>query len=304
MGYKFLDTSGKPFGRGFTTYIYIWKPGATGPPLASGVVDSETGVLLTFDEHSLPVEIKLSGSKKVDVLPSAVHLDSDMAQVQRSGRQSVDLDPVVTLATTFPEVSFRFMCLSSAAESFRKRQKEVSFVGMKKWVELLWQKMLDGREKRFEVHFNWKGVTNIPDPKGLFRRIDFHKDGSAPLVAKLVKLYPPRTETEIPVFLCHAAWSEAEEGTPARDGELRGYAWVKRGNPKFTSPRAIFLFTSAMTSRTLAHELSHWAGFIHTDVPLDNIGASGASGLDVSRRQIRNLYKWALVDHYRANVYN
>src|SRR5207244_2543073 len=79
--------------------------------------------------------------------------------------------------------------------------------------------------KKFGVNFQWDNTfKNIVDSNNTFRRIDIRLSSGAPIALKLVKgnYSNPSFNSDIPIFICHAAWDELNEPGKPRDGLLHG----------------------------------------------------------------------------------
>lgn len=202
---------------------------------------------------------------------------------------------------TLPQVNVLFFVLSSVTN---KKIDEFIKSSMS-WLSTIW-KPKDDDLKRFEITFVWDGTfKSVTDKDRKYRRIEFRTKGGSPAALQLVKdnYSNPNFNAEVPVFICEVAWDEDNERGEPRDGELRGITLVK-SLPWFTGERAIFLFSSAASQRTLAHEMSHWVGFSHLQYKEDpgNIAAIGGSGLEVDRDEFRKLHKWATDLAYRKQL--
>jgi hypothetical protein len=202
-------------------------------------------------------------------------------------------------------IAFYFMVLSSA---LKKRSGDITDWISKQYymVKAIWTPKEEELKKKYLVEFVWdRKYKTIPDEKNEYQRIDYyrHSTKGSPKTLELIKTSGwsnVNFKPHIPVFVCWSAWNELNEPGEPRSGLLEGFTATKRGNPWFKGERAILLFLSTAAPLTLAHELSHWAGFIHKDVDPENIGALGGV-TKVEEEQLRKLYRWASEVEYRKS---
>jgi len=199
-----------------------------------------------------------------------------------------------------PVVNLVFFVLSSVT-----KPKIADFLTtLVTWARVLW-KPKDDDLKKYEVNLLWDQTFKpIPDQNKTFRRIDFLKSGS-PAALQLVKnnYSNPDFKPAIPIFIVEAAWDELFDGGQPHDGNTRGYTLVKFER-WFTGERAVLIFACCAQARTLAHELTHWVGFIHTQYRDDpsNLAAVGGGGVQLDRDEFRKLHKWATDVEFRKQL--
>src|SRR5438445_1233816 len=264
---KFIDQTTKS---PLDSLIYIWEPSKLGAkPIACGKPNSE-GFLRREGVQSVSCKDDLKvGDTGKEFLLLRTYFDLSEGEITSVALADIERRTVkyVTELPVLPPpvVNLRFFVLSNA-----KREKGGMQDFLKQLVNLLkgiW-KPKEPDVKKFAVNFQWDNTfKNIVDSNNTFRRIDIRLSSGAPIALKLVKgnYSNPSFNSDIPIFICHAAWDELNEPGKPRDGLLHGFTLTKKGNPWFSGERAILLFSSTSTENTLAHEMSHWCGFSHRD---------------------------------------
>ena len=191
------------------------------------------------------------------------------------------------------QIQFKFYLVPSADDG--KKDLSLFCKNQLSYAQVVWNPKVPP-ETGGPVYFQWDGkFSPVAEKNNEYKLIEIYEDRSPQAIKLIDENDKYNAGAVVPVFLCWSAWFAREDGGKPHAGPGRGFSVVRRGITWFKGHAAILLFVSSTAVGTLAHELSHWFGYIHKDVKDDpgNVGMIGGGGTHLLQVQYHSMMRWA-----------